>query len=129
MASEITDQIQALINKTKEDKINWQQLGINVFRWSRTTDDGQIYNVSLQSNPIGVVPAGTPIPGSPAQVKQVFQYILTIQSNTGELILQIQTHIQLNPIYFPLLQQLMDIINEKAKLKSLNILNKILDKL
>lgn len=129
MDAEITNQIQMLIDKTKEDKINWLQLSTNAFRWNRKTSDGQIFNVTLQSNPIGMVPVGTPAPGTPTQMKPTFQIVLTIQSNTGELIMQLQSHFQSHPEYFPLLEQLMKIIEEKAKLKSSTILNKLLDNL
>lgn len=129
MDSEITGQIQTLIDKTNNDKINWQQLGNNAFRWNRKTNDGQIYNVTLQSSPIGMIPVGIPTPGIPTQMKQAFQIILTIQSNTGELILQLQSHLQLNSSYLPLLEQLMKTIEEKAKLKSTNILNKLMENL
>jgi hypothetical protein len=129
MDTDITSQIQTLIEKTKNDKINWQHLNNNAYRWIRKTNDGQIYNVTLQSNPIGMFPVGIPTPGVPMQMQPASQFVLTIQSNTGELILQVQSHLQLNQIYLPLLEQLIKIIEEKSKLKSTNILNKLLENL
>jgi len=118
MTTEITNQIQELIAKSREGKIDWQQLNANTIRWSRHAD-GKVYTVTLQSHPTGVIIAG----------RQTNQYVFTIQSNTGEVILQLQSNQQTNQNYAPLFQQLLDIATEKTKGLSAVILSKLLDKL
>lgn len=129
MTAEIATQIQTLIDKTRENKIDWQQVGANAFRWIRTLSDGQTYNVTVQSNPI-MITTMPPIQGGVPQVKQMVQYSLTIQSKAGGmLILQLQAHLQLNPDYYSLLKQLSDVITERSAIKSSSILNKLLENL
>ena len=57
------------------------------------------------------------------------QYILTIQTNVGEMILQLVPNAQTNPEYIPLLQQLFEIATEKTKEQSVDIINKLLEDL
>lgn len=118
MNLEIKSQIEKLLSKTQEGKIDWKQINQNAIRWSTHTD-GTHYIVTLQTTLTGVIVNG----------KQINQYILTIQSNTGEMVLQLQSNQQINPEYTPLLQALFEIANDKTKAESVNILNKLLDKL
>ena len=118
MDLEIKNQIEKLLTKTKDGKIDWKQINQNAIRWSTQTD-GTLYIVTLQTTLTGIIVSG----------KQTNQYILTIQSNTGEMVLQLQSNQQTNPEYSPLLHDLFEIATAKSKAESANILNKILDKL
>ncbi len=112
----LKDQIQKLLLKTKEDKINWKQVNQNSIRWITQTD-GTNYVVTLQTTLTGIIING----------KQENQYILTIQNNNGEMILQLQSNKQINSEYTNLLDDLFEIAIAKTKEESVNIFNKLLD--
>ena len=118
MNPEIKNQIEKLLAKTKEGKIDWKQINQNAIRWAAQAD-GTNFIVTLQTTLTGIIANGN----------QINQYILTIQSNTGEMVLQLQSNQQTNPEYTPLLPALREIANAKTKAESANILNKLLDKL
>lgn len=114
----IIAQIEKLLAKTKEGKIDWKQINQNAIRWAAQTD-GTFYIVTLQTTGTGLFVNG----------KQANQFILTIQSNAGEMVLQLQSNQQTNSEYSPLLQDLFDFASAKAKSESANILNKLLENL
>lgn len=116
MNPEIKNQIEKLLIKTKEGKIDWKQINQNAIRWTSNIDNS-MYIVTLQTTLTGMIIDG----------KQVNQYILTIQSNTGEMVLQIQSNQQTNPEFSPILNELFEIAIAKTKADSINILNKLLD--
>jgi hypothetical protein len=114
----VRNQIEKLLIKTNEGKINWKQVNQNAIRWTTQTD-GTHYIVTLQTSLTGILVNG----------KQTNQYILTIQSNTGEMVLQLQSNQQTNSEYTTLLHDLFEIASAKTKAESANILNKLLDNL
>lgn len=115
MNPQILHQIERLLSKSKEGKINWKQINQNSIRWLSTIDN-QAYIVTLQTTIIGII-----------KDKAIDQYILTIQSNAGDLIMQLQSNTKTNPEYFPLLKELFDTALSKTKEESINILDKLLD--
>lgn len=112
----ISNQIEKLLLKTKEGKIDWKQINQNAIRWTSQIDSS-FYIVTLQTSLTGMIING----------EQLKQYILTIQSNTGEMVLQLQSNQQTNPEYSFLLNELFEFAIEKTKADSVNILNKLLD--
>lgn len=116
MNPEIKNQIEKLLDKTKEGKIDWKQVNQNAIRWTSQIDN-EFYIVTLQTAITGIIING----------KQLNQYILTIQSNTGEMLLQLQSNQQTNVEYSELLSELFEIALAKTKADSINILNKLLD--
>lgn len=117
MESEIKMQVEKLLEKTKEGKVDWKQINQNAIRWTRISN-GISYIVTLQTSITGII--------NSVSVKQ---FILTIQSNTGEVILQLQSNQQINSEYFTLLQTLFELALKDTKAKSANILNNLLDDL
>lgn len=118
MSAEIKSQIQKLLDKTKEGKIDWKQINQNAIRWT-SYNENTMYIVTIQTTLTGIIVGG----------KQLNQYIMTIQSNTGEMILQLQSNEKTNADLKPLLEDLFLIATTKAKEESINILNKLLDKI
>lgn len=116
MDPEILKQLKTLHLKTQENKINWKQINQNSIRWTSHAN-GNMYITTLQSIATGRILNGL----------EINQYILTIQSNTGEMILQVQSNSDINPEYSPILKDLFDYAITKSKADSLTILNQLLN--
>ena len=115
MAQGIIDQIENLVLKTKEGKVDWKKLNQNTIRW--TTSSGiTSYFLTIQITSSTYTNSQT-----------INNYMMSIQEvGSGEMILQLQASQNINASCIPLFEQLFDLVAEKASEKSNSILKKLL---
>jgi len=114
----IKPQIEKLLAKTKEGKISWMQVNKNTIRWTSTIDN-ELYIITIQ----GPALLGISTTGS------IDQFIFTIQSGSGELLLQLQSNAMTNPEFQPLLKELFQIAFSNSRNKTASVLDKLIDNL
>lgn len=124
---DIHNQIQKIIQKTSEDKIEWKSINPNAFRWTVVKGNNQFIttfqavNIPLGqnevfNNPLNPIGNGT--------------FVFTLQTtNPNEAIIQLQVTNNNNREYINELLQLYKIISEKTKKDYSKILDDLLDNL
>jgi len=86
----IIEQINKLIDRTKENKISWKAVGTNLLRWVKN-EEGRMFTVTLQ---VQQLPVRIGIPGTPIVNNLTSNYFFTIQgTNPNEVILQVNSNL------------------------------------
>ncbi len=118
MTNNIITQIEKLILKTTEGRIEWKTVGANNLRWVKQ-DNTRLYTTTLQKQISN--------PSIPNQLSRVV-YALTIQStNPNEIILQINTNIDNST--FEVMERLFIVALDYSRHNSANIIDKLLEDL
>jgi len=124
---DIHNQINKLIQKTLEDKVDWKSINQNAFRWTVQKGANQFITTfqavnipqqveSQNSNMLPQIGNGT--------------FVFTLQTtNPGETIIQLQVTQNNNNEYLNELHKLFLIISEKTKKDYSKILDDLLDNL
>ncbi len=114
MDNKITEQIERILQKTKDGKIPWKYSNANVVRWTRQDID-RLFTVTIQTQTV---------PMAIGQVRKQ-NYTLTIQAtNPNEIALQINANTM--PSYYELLKTLFEEAMKVSQASSSDIIDKLL---
>ena len=123
---DIHNQINKIIEKTTEDKIEWKTLNPFTFRWVTVRNNIQFITtlqvVNIPQNQIVVENVANPIGNG--------TFVFTLQTlNPNETLIQLQVTSQDNREYIYELLELYNLIIEKTKKNYSKILDSLLDSL